>query len=255
VSRGNPKSLKIDSRQAGDLLVDHDVSREEAPMRDKVIVITGAFGVLGYAVATAAKAAGARVAMLDVKTGAQSITSPELAIAADVTDLDAVTRAMAHVRAKTGRIDALLNIAGGFVWETVEKGAIATWERMFTLNLKTALTATKAALPHLIESKGAIVNVGAASAVKSDAGMGAYAASKQGVMKLTESLAAELKGRVRVNAVLPSIIDTQQNRADMPDADPTLWVQPAELARVMLFLASDEAGAITGALVPVTGRV
>lgn len=224
-------------------------------MRDKVIVITGAFGVLGRAVATAAKTAGARVAMLDLNTDAQNVTSPELAIAVDLTDLEAATRAMAQVRAEAGRIDALLNIAGGFVWEKVEDGAIATWERMFTLNLKTVLTATKAALPHLIESKGAIVNVGAASAIKSDIGMGAYAASKQGVMKFTESLAAELKGRVRVNAVLPSIIDTPQNRADMPDADPALWVQPAELARVMLFLASDEASAVTGALTPVTGRV
>jgi NAD(P)-dependent dehydrogenase (short-subunit alcohol dehydrogenase family) len=85
--------------------------------------------------------------------------------------------------------------------------------------------------------------------------MGAYAASKQGVMKLTESLAEELKGRVRVNAVLPSILDTKQNRADMPDADPSRWVQPSELARTMLFLASAEASAITGALVPVMGRV
>lgn len=224
-------------------------------MRDKVIVITGAFGVLGRAVAAAAKTAGARVAMLDLNTDAQNVSSPELAIAVDLTDLEAATRAMAQVRAEAGRIDALLNIAGGFVWEKVEDGAIATWERMFTLNLKTVLTATKAALPHLIESKGAIVNVGAASAIKSDIGMGAYAASKQGVMKFTESLAAELKGRVRVNAVLPSIIDTPQNRADMPDADPALWVQPAELARVMLFLASDEASAVTGALTPVTGRV
>jgi NAD(P)-dependent dehydrogenase (short-subunit alcohol dehydrogenase family) len=224
-------------------------------MRDKVIVVTGAFGALGRAVAEAASAEGARVAMLDLKTSPQSYTEPELAIAADITDHDAALRTMAQVRAKTGRIDALLNIAGGFVWEKVNDGAIATWERMFTLNLKTALTATKAALPHLIEAKGAVVNVGAASALKAEAGMGAYAASKQAVMKLTESLAAELKGQVRVNAVLPSILDTKQNRADMPKADPSLWVQPAELARVMLFLASDEASAVTGALVPVTGRV
>jgi NAD(P)-dependent dehydrogenase (short-subunit alcohol dehydrogenase family) len=224
-------------------------------MRDKVIVITGAFGVLGRAVAEAATAEGARVAMLDLKTAPQSFTEPELAIAADITNQDAATRAMAQVRAKAGRIDALLNIAGGFVWEKFNDGATATWERMFTLNLKTALTATRAALPHLIDSKGAIVNVGAASALKAEAGMGAYAASKQGVMKLTESLAAELKGQVRVNAVLPSILDTEQNRADMPKADPSLWVQPVELARVMLFLASDEASAVTGALIPVTGRV
>jgi NAD(P)-dependent dehydrogenase (short-subunit alcohol dehydrogenase family) len=224
-------------------------------MRDKTIVITGAFGVLGRAAAELAAQQGARVAMLDVKVGAQSVTAPDLAIAVDLTDLKAATRAMQSVRATTGAIDALLNIAGGFAWETVSDGDVATWERMFALNLKTALTASKAALPHLIEARGAIVNVGAASAVKAESGIGAYTASKQGVMKLTESLAAELKGKVRVNAVLPSILDTPQNRADMPNADPSKWVQPAELARVMLFLASDEASAVTGALVPVIGRV
>src|SRR5690606_18684226 len=137
----------------------------------------------------------------------------------------------------------------------VDEGEPATWERMFALNLKTALVASKAALPHLLETGGAIVNVAAASAVRADAGMGPYAASKQAVMKLTESMAAELKGRVRVNAVLPSIIDTAANRADMPKADASKWVQPADLARVMLFLASDDARAVTGALAPVTGQV
>jgi NAD(P)-dependent dehydrogenase (short-subunit alcohol dehydrogenase family) len=224
-------------------------------MRDKTIVITGAFGALGRAAAELAAQQGARVAMLDVKVSAQSVTAPELVIAVDLTDLKATTRAMQSVRAATGAIDALLNIAGGFAWETVSDGDVATWERMFALNLKTALTATKAALPHLIEAHGAIVNVGAASALKAEAGIGAYTASKQGVMKLTESLAAELKGQVRVNAVLPSILDTPQNRTDMPKSDPAKWVQPAELAHVMLFLASDEASAVTGALVPVTGRV
>lgn len=224
-------------------------------MRGKTIVITGAFGVLGRAAAELAKAQGAEVAMLDVRVGAQDITPPELAIAADITDLAAAERAMAQVRAHSGRIDALLNIAGGFAWQRVEEGDVASWDRMFALNLKTALTASKAALPHLLETSGAIVNVGAMSALKADAGMGAYAASKQSVMKLTESLAVELRGRVRVNAVLPSILDTPQNRADMPKADPTKWVQPADLARVMLFLVSDDARAVTGALVPVTGQV
>jgi NAD(P)-dependent dehydrogenase (short-subunit alcohol dehydrogenase family) len=120
--------------------------------------------------------------------------------------------------------------------------------------LKTAMTASKAALPFLIESQGAIVNVGAAGAVKAAAGLAAYAASKQGVMKLTESLADELKGKVRVNAVLPSIFDTPQNRADMPNSDHSKWVQTEELAKAILFLASDDASAITGALLPVTGK-
>jgi NAD(P)-dependent dehydrogenase (short-subunit alcohol dehydrogenase family) len=162
---------------------------------------------------------------------------------------------MNEIRSKCGRIDALLNIAGGFTWQTVTEGDPAAWDKMFALNVKTALTASRAALPHLRESKGAIVNVGAYGALKAGAGMGAYAASKQGVMKLTESMAEELKGQVRVNAVLPSIIDTAANRKDMPKADFSTWVQPAELAEVMLFLASDAASAVTGALIPVVGRV
>lgn len=225
-------------------------------MRDKTVVITGAFGVLGRAAAEAAGNLGARVALIDLRTAPQSLAEPALVFAADLTEASAAARVMSEIRAHTGAIDALLNIAGGFVWEKFPDAAsLDAWERMFTLNLKTALTATKAALPHLREAKGAIVNVGAAAAVRAGVGMGAYAASKQGVMKLTESLAEELKGQVRVNAVLPSILDTPQNRADMPKADPSAWVAPAELANVMLFLASPEASAVTGALVPVTGRV
>jgi NAD(P)-dependent dehydrogenase (short-subunit alcohol dehydrogenase family) len=218
-------------------------------------VITGAFGILGRAAAEEAKARGATVAMLDIRTSEQSITDPALAIAVDLGDLAAASAAMSAIRAHTGRVDALLNIAGGFVWQSVAEGDIAAWDRMFALNLKTALTASKAALPHLIESKGVIVNVGANAALRAGAGMGAYAASKMGVMKLTESMAEELKGTVRVNAVLPSIIDTPQNRKDMPKTDPNIWVKPPELAKAMLFLASDDASAITGALVPVTGQV
>jgi NAD(P)-dependent dehydrogenase (short-subunit alcohol dehydrogenase family) len=137
----------------------------------------------------------------------------------------------------------------------VAEGDEKAWERMFTLNVKTALNATKTALPFLIETQGAIVNVGANAALHAAAGMGAYAAAKAGVHKLTESLAQELKGRVRVNAVLPSILDTPQNRKDMPKTDPALWVKPENLAKVMLFLASDEAREVTGALLPAMGRV
>lgn len=222
-------------------------------MRGKTIVITGGFGALGRAVADEARARGASVAQLDIKT--PDGASDPLAFAVNLTDLEATSRVMNDIRANTGSIDALLNIAGGYAWEPLDEGGVDTWERMFTLNVKTALTSTKAALSHLKQSKGAIVNVGAFGAVKAEGGNGPYAASKQGVMKLTESLAAELKGQVRVNAVLPSTIDTAANRKDMPKADPAKWVQPVELARVMLFLASDDASAITGALVPVMGRV
>lgn len=222
-------------------------------MRGKTIVVTGAFGILGRAVARRAMEAGANVAMLDVSPPPGPAKGGQWGV--DLTDPAAATRVMQEVRDETGRIDALLNIAGGFIWQTVSEGDIAGWDRMFTLNVRTAANASKAALPHLIESSGAIVNVGANAALKAGAGMGAYAASKSGVHKLTESMAEELKGKVRVNAVLPSIFDTPQNRKDMPDTDPAIWVQPDDLAKVMLFLASDDARAVTGALVPVTGRV
>jgi NAD(P)-dependent dehydrogenase (short-subunit alcohol dehydrogenase family) len=175
----------------------------------------------------------------------------------DLTKLDAAQRAMQAVRDQLGAIDALMNVAGGFAWRPLSEGDAAAWELMFALNLKTAVNASKAALPHLIETKGAIVNVGSAAAALTQAGpgMGAYTASKAGVHKLTESLAEELKGRVRVNAVLPSVLDTPQNRKDMPGVDPSLWVTPDDLAKVMLFLASDDARAMTGSLVPVTGKV
>ena len=127
---------------------------------------------------------------------------------------------------------------------------------MFHINLATALSMTRAALPHLKSAKGAIVNVGANAAAKAAAGMGAYTASKAGVHKLTESLAEELKDEgVRVNAVLPSILDTPANRADMGEADAARWVTPAALAKVIAFLLSADAAPITGALLPVTGRV
>jgi len=225
-------------------------------MSDRVIAITGGHGVLGRAVVEAALADGLRVAVIDHATG-QSVPEGVLDLGGvDLTDPAAATKAIDAVAAHFGRLDALLNIAGGFVWQTTDDAAPA-WARMFALNLTTALNTSRAALPCLKASpEGRIVNVGANAALKSAAGMGAYAASKAGVHRLTESLAEELKDTpVTVNAVLPSILDTAQNRKDMPDADPAKWVAPADLARVMLFLASPESRAITGALIPVTGKV
>lgn len=225
-------------------------------MSDRVIAVTGGHGVLGRAVVEAALADGLRVAVIDHASGL-AVPDGVLEIGGvDLTDAAAAQKAVDAVVARFGRLDALLNIAGGFVWQTTDDAEPA-WARMFALNLTTALNASRAALPHLKASpEGRIVNVGANGAVKAAAGMGAYAASKAGVHKLTESLAEELKSTaVTVNAVLPSILDTAQNRKDMPDADPAKWVAPSDLARVMLFLASPEARAVTGALVPVTGRV
>ena len=225
-------------------------------MSERVIAITGGHGVLGRAVVEAALADGLKVAVIDHASG-QSAPEGVLELGGvDLTDAASAKKAIDAVVAHFGRLDALLNIAGGFVWQTTDD-ADPAWAKMFALNLTTALNASRAALPHLKASpEGRIVNVGANAALKSAAGMGAYAASKAGVHRLTESLAEEVKETsVTVNAVLPSILDTAQNRKDMPDADPAKWVAPADLARVMLFLASPDSRAITGALLPVTGKV
>lgn len=225
-------------------------------MSDRVVLVTGGHGALGSAVVKAALADGLKVAVID---HARGLPVPEGVLELGGVDLTDPAEAVQAVNAAAdhfGRLDALLNIAGGFVWQTTDDAAPA-WEKMFALNLATTLNASRAALPWLKASpEGRIVNVGANAAIRSAAGMGAYAASKSGVHRLTESLAEELKSTsVTVNAVLPSILDTGQNRADMPDADPTTWVAPSDLARVILFLASPEARAVTGALLPVTGKV
>ncbi|MEQ1811339.1 MAG: SDR family NAD(P)-dependent oxidoreductase [Terricaulis sp.] len=224
-------------------------------MQGKVVVITGGFGGLGRAVGKVAREAGAIPVLIDYAPAPKGGDDTIALGGVDLTNAEAAVSVMRAARDAAGRIDALLNIAGGFTWATVSDGGLDQWEKMFAINTKTAVNASKAALPHLIETKGAIVNVGAFGALKAGAGFGPYAASKQGVHKLTEALAEELKGKVRVNAVLPSTLDTDANRKDMPKADFSAWVQPEALAKVMLFLASDDAREITGALIPVTGRV
>jgi NAD(P)-dependent dehydrogenase (short-subunit alcohol dehydrogenase family) len=232
-------------------------------MQGKTVVVTGGFGALGRAVARVAAERGASVAAIDFAASPPADLEQHLGrktlilSGVDLSSYTAAKTAMAEVKIKFGRIDALFNIAGGFQWETVEGGKAGSWDHLFSLNLKTALFASQGALPYLLESgAGRIVNVGAQSALHAASGFGAYAASKSAVHRLTESMADELKLRgVTVNAVLPSIIDTPMNRREMPKADFDRWVKPADLAEVMLFLASDEAKVVTGALVPVSGRV
>ncbi|MBW8812777.1 MAG: SDR family NAD(P)-dependent oxidoreductase [Caulobacterales bacterium] len=230
-------------------------------MAGRVVAITGAFGVLGSAVAKAAAAGGARLALIDfAATAPAGLPSGDDVLvlgSVDLTDANQAGAAMDAVADRFGAFDALLNIAGGFTWETLQDGSIASWPAMYRLNVLTAANACRSAVPHLRRSAaGRIVNVGSAAALKAAMGMGAYAAAKAGVHSLTQALAEELKGDgVTVNAVLPSIIDTPTNRKDMPSADFAAWVAPDDLASVMLFLASPEARAMTGALVPVTGRV
>jgi 3-oxoacyl-[acyl-carrier protein] reductase len=226
-------------------------------MDGKVVVVTGASGALGRVVAEVALARGARLAGVDYGASQMAATPNRIELGAvDLSDAAQAKKAIDAVAAHFGKIDALVNIAGGFAFETVAEGDPKTWQRMYALNVLTALNASRSAIPHLGASPaGRIVNVGAMGALQAGAGMGAYAASKAGVHRLTEALAVELKGKITVNAVLPSTIDTPANRASMPKADFGKWVTPQELADVILFLASDAASAVTGALLPVSGRV
>ena len=227
----------------------------------KRVVITGAAGALGTAVAHAFAASGAQLALIDRAADSKELLKtfgpPHFFLGGiDLADPARAQSAIDTAATRMGGVDVLVNVAGGFRWETIADGKLETWDFLYAINLKTAVCACKAALPHLLARQGRIINVGAGAAVKAGLGMGAYAASKAGVARFTEALAEELKDKgVNVNAVLPSIIDTAVNRADMPTADFTRWVQPAALADVIAFLASDAARAITGASIPVSGRV
>ena len=225
---------------------------ESAP----VVLITGAAGSLGQAVAAAFAADGARLVLVDVSAEALAARYPgesaqRLCLSVDLLDAAAVEAAVAKATAQFGGIDALCNIAGGFDMGTpVHRTAAADWQKLQDLNVGTLLNAVRAVVPRLqARGGGRIVNVASIAAL-----MGAYAASKSAVIRITESMAMELRGeRINVNCVLPSVIDTPANRASMPKADPNKWVAPADLAAVIRFLCSDGARAMHGAAVPVVG--
>lgn len=221
------------------------------------VVVTGGLGVLGRAVGRLLADRGARVVVLD-RAPTQDVPGMAAVLGGvDLADETAAHAAMAEAGRCLGGLNALVNVAGGFRWEKLDGGSLESWDALYSMNLRSAVVACRSALPLLrAAAPAAIVNVGALGAVKAGAGMGAYAASKSGVARLTEALAEELKDDgVRVNAVLPSILDTPANRADMPDADASRWVAPAQLAAVIAFLLSADAAAVTGACLPVAGRV
>ena len=230
-------------------------------MSAETVLITGASGNLGRAVAAAFAARGANLALLDrdrahldAAFGGES--DRRMLVAADLLDAAVVEAAAAAVVARFGGIDALCNIAGGFRMGTpVHATSDADWNFLFDLNVRTVLHTARAVVPRMLAAgRGRIVNVGAFAAQKGAADMGAYVASKSAVIRLTETMAAELRDRgINVNCVLPTIIDTPENRKAMPGADPSRWVAPADLASVIAFLASDAARAVHGAAVPVTG--
>lgn len=226
-------------------------------MNERITIVTGAYGALGSAVSAAFAARGDQVARVDFagtppdETAALDLPGKDIAVP------EVAEKVMWRILESLGGSFvefSLINIAGGFAYETLDDGSIHTWERMFRMNALTAASMSRAAIKSMRRAGGgAIVNVGAGAAISSGAGMGAYAASKAAVHRLTESLAAELRAdRITVNAILPSIIDTPGNRAQMPDADRSEWVQPAAIADVLMFLTSPAARAITGALIPVT---
>ena len=230
-------------------------------LNERVVAVTGAFGNLGQALVQLLAERGAKVVLIDRAASLpEQATCPAgglLLCGIDLTSAASAEQAAACIEQQFSRLDGLVNVAGGFSWETLADGELESWDRLYALNLRSTVCTSKALLPLLKRSEqGRIVNVGAAAATRATIGMGPYAASKAGVLRLTESLADELKQQgITVNAVLPSILDTPQNRQDMPDAEYDNWVKPEQLAAVIGFLLSAEASAITGAGIPVTGRV
>lgn len=230
-------------------------------LNERVVAVTGAFGNLGQALVQLLAERGAKVVLIDRAASLpEQATCPAgglLLCGIDLTSAASAEQAAACIEQQFSRLDGLVNVAGGFSWETLADGELESWDRLYALNLRSTVCTSKALLPLLKRSEqGRIVNVGAAAATRATIGMGPYAASKAGVLRLTESLADELKQQgITVNAVLPSILDTPQNRQDMPDAEYDDWVKPEQLAAVIGFLLSAEASAITGAGIPVTGRV
>jgi NAD(P)-dependent dehydrogenase (short-subunit alcohol dehydrogenase family) len=224
-------------------------------MESRSIIVTGGFGALGRAVSKAFSDQGHTVSRVDFAPSAPDDNAGGRDYpGVDLADAAACEKVLSDICASVGGVDVLVNIAGGFAWETLDGGSLETWQRMFTMNVVTAATISKAALGALRGSAaGRIINIGAGGAIHAGAGLGAYAASKSGVHRLTEALAAELAGTtVTANAILPSIIDTPTNRSDMPDADTSNWVKPEAIAEVILFLASPAARSISGALIPVS---
>jgi NAD(P)-dependent dehydrogenase (short-subunit alcohol dehydrogenase family) len=231
----------------------------------RVVMVTGANGNLGSAVARAFGRAGAQLILVGRKPERVREALPELcshsntfvAPATDLTDPDAVQAMVREALKRFRRIDVLANTVGGYrAGDPVHETQVKTWDFMMALNARSAFLISQAVIPSMLEqSYGKIIHTASRAGLAGGRDASAYAAAKSAVLRLTESLAQELKHRgINANCILPGTIDTPENRASMPDADFARWVTPEQIADVFLFLASDAAQALQGALIPVYGR-
>lgn len=234
----------------------------ENPSRSAVV--TGGTGGLGVAVTQGLLIEGCKVAIpvtsdrhiADFEQTIGRLKSQVMTVSADLTVESEVKKFFRTVYDELGHVDILANIAGGFFGGVpVAETDLEKWDFMMDLNLKATFLCCKAVIPQMIERRyGKIVNVSARAALSGIAGLGAYCASKSGLRVLTESIAEEVKDSgINVNSILPSIIDTPANRKAMPDEDHSRWVSPSDIAKVILFLTSDDAAIINGAAIPVYG--
>lgn len=228
---------------------------------DQVVLITGAAGNLGSAVAEGFRQAGARLVLMDLRLekleAAYGSWENVLLLPADLTNEESINQAVAQAIDEMQQIHILANIAGGFTMGTpVHETSIKTWDFMLNLNARSLFFMSRAIVPQMVRQNwGKIINVAARAGLSGGANLAAYSVSKSAVIRLTESMSAELKDyNINVNCVMPGTIDTPQNRASMPNADWNRWVTPEAIANLFLFLASDLASAIQGAAIPVYGK-
>jgi NAD(P)-dependent dehydrogenase (short-subunit alcohol dehydrogenase family) len=221
----------------------------------KIVLIAGGSGALGQTVVPAFSKAGAQVITVD-RNPPSVQAGGRVAMTADVTDEADVQRLVDDVIRTRGRIDALINLVGGFAMGRVIETDVSLWQRMLNMNLTAAFLLSKAVLPHMVaRGTGRLVHVAAWAAVEPFPGAAAYIVSKSSLLALIKVLALELSGSgVTVNGVLPNTIDTPANRASMPQTDPSTWTKPESIADTLLFLVSEEARQISGAAIPIGVR-
>ena len=234
-------------------------------LKDKVVIITGAVGNLGRAVAERVQTQGGRTVLVDRSSDRLREAYAELNGSAqhwlagdiDMTDPKVVNAMVAEANKRFGRLDGLVNTVGGFRGgKPVHETDLSEWDFLYDINVRTALNACRSVIPYMLKAQsGRIINIASRNAFQGSPHYAAYSAAKTAVLRLTESLAGELKARgINVNCIVPGTIDTPQNRKDMPKADFSTWVSPEDIAHVIAFLLSDEARSVTGTAVPVYGR-